>query len=582
VQPVPLPAAGGSSARPPQPAGGGAVPRPIPISPEKALAAAAQGVAGNSAIPDEEEISPGEMLRQNAIPLGVSFVFHLALMILLGFLTVERYKPRPVMLEATVHRQVGEQLDKVNAVASLDNVKISDYRPLASTPLVVKPVVVPISPLGIGKIDPVANMSVDSALPAHLAGRGMQGELSDKYGGTKQTTEAVEQALAWLARHQLESGMWSLTGEDPGGKGRYSRGALNENKEAATAMALLAFLGAGNTNRPDTKYGPVVDKAVTALLRQQDSAGSFYKAAGSDEWMYTQAQCTMALCELYAMTNDSKLREPCKKAVEFCLYAQGIQGGWRYRPQSDSDTSVTGWMVLALQSARNAKFDVPQENLDKVGKYLDLAAAGPAGLQTRQTTVTVEMQKMEQEKLMSGTVLGSRYGYMEGEDVNNPVMTAEGLLCRMYLGWAQNDPRLVAGVEYLLKEYPPEWRIRDVYYWYYGTQAMFHIGGEYWERWNALLRDQLVAHQEPSGPERGSWDPLTKGWPKETEGADTWAMNKAGGRLYVTCFSTYVLEVYYRHLPLYSELKKEIEKKQLKQQQVQALQPQATPEPPKQ
>ena len=24
-----------------------------------------------------------------------------------------------------------------------------------------------------------------------------------------------------------------------------------------------------------------------------------------------------------------------------------------------------------------------------------------------------------------------------------------------------------------------------------------------------------------------------------------------GGRLYVTCLSTYILEVYYRHLPLY-------------------------------
>jgi len=278
--------------------------------------------------------------------------------------------------------------------------------------------------------------------------------------------------------------------------------------------------------------------------------------------MYTQAQVTMALCELYAMTNESNLRDPCKKAVEFCLYAQAPQGGWRYRPQQDSDTSVTGWMVMALQSAKNAKFEVPQENLDQIGKYLDLAAAGSAGLSTRQTTVTVEMQKAEQEKLSSGRVLGSRYAYMPGEDVDNEVMTAEGLLCRMYLGWPQDDPRLVAGVSYLLQEHPPQWKIRDVYYWYYGTQAMFHIGGQYWETWNNMLRDVIVTQQERTGPEKGSWDPLTKGWPGQQDGADTWAMNGAGGRLYVTCFTTYVLEVYYRHLPLYSELKKDLEKKQ--------------------
>jgi hypothetical protein len=524
--------------------------------------AAAQTVVRAAPPLEEEEFeTPAEVLRRNAIPLGVSFVFHLGLMILLGLLTVEHYKPRPVMLEATVNRQKGEQLSQVNAVAALDPVKIADIRPLASTPLVVKPVVVPINPLGVGRIEAVSNFNVDNALPAPLAGRGMQGELSEKFGGTRETTESVELALEWLARHQLASGMWSMTGEDPAGKGRYSRGAQSENKEAATAMALLAFLGAGHTNKSG-KYAPVVDKAITALMRQQDNTGSFFKAASKDEWMYTQAQCTMALCELYAMTNESKLRDPCKKAVEFCLYSQGLEGGWRYRPQSDSDTSVTGWMVMALQSAKNAKFDVPQENLDKIGKYLDLAAAGPAGLTTRQTTVTVEMQKAEQERLLTGRVLGSRYAYMAGEDVDNPVMTAEGLLSRMYLGWSQDDPRLVAGVSYLLTQHPPEWRIRDVYYWYYATQTMFHIGGAYWEQWNGMLRDVLVGHQERTGGERGSWDPLTKDWPAKRDGADTWAMNNAGGRLYVTCFSTYVLEVYYRHLPLYSELKKEIEKKQ--------------------
>jgi hypothetical protein len=41
------------------------------------------------------------------------------------------------------------------------------------------------------------------------------------------------------------------------------------------------------------------------------------------------------------------------------------------------------------------------------------------------------------------------------------------------------------------------------------------------------------------GRERGSWDPRGDRW------------GDAGGRLYVTCLSICILEVYQRHLPLY-------------------------------
>jgi hypothetical protein len=345
-----------------------------------------------------------------------------------------------------------------------------------------------------------------------------------KNGGTKESVAAVDLALEWLAQRQMPTGYWSLAGEDPAGKGSYSRGSRTENHEAATAMALLAFTGAGHTHQAG-KYGPQIDRGARALLKSQDAVGNFFKQERADEWMYTQALCTKALCELYALTNDPKLRDPCRKAVQFCLDAQGKEGGWRYRPQSDSDTSVTGWMVSALVSAKKAKLDVPQANLDRIGKYLDLAAAGPVGLVPRRG------------------LPGSRYAYMPGEDVDNSAMTAEGLLCRMHLGWRQDDPRLVEGINYLLDRYPPEWKLRDVYYWHHATQAMFHFGGDSWKSWNELLRDTVVAEQKVAGPERGSWDPLTDGWPAVRDGADTWAMNNVGGRLYVTCFTTYMLEI---------------------------------------
>ena len=74
---------------------------------------------------------------------------------------------------------------------------------------------------------------------------------------------------------------------------------------------------------------------------------------------------------------------------------------------------------------------------------------------------------------------------------------------------------------------------------------MFHLQGDHWNEWNASLRDMLVDSQEKGGHTRGSWDP-------RSPTKDTWG--QSGGRHYVTCLNLLMLEVYYRHLPLYIEL----------------------------
>ena len=107
----------------------------------------------------------------------------------------------------------------------------------------------------------------------------------------------------------------------------------------------------------------------------------------------------------------------------------------------------------------------------------------------------------------------------------------------MYLGWDQKKPGLVKGVAYLdqLKPSP-----NDMYYNYYATQVMHHHGGKEWDRWNAVMRDQLVKTQVRNGPEEGAW-PVS---------ADPGG--GSGGRLYTTCLSVMTLEVYYRFLPMYN------------------------------
>jgi hypothetical protein len=127
-------------------------------------------------------------------------------------------------------------------------------------------------------------------------------------------------------------------------------------------------------------------------------------------------------------------------------------------------------------------------------------------------------------------------------------MTAVGLLMRLYTGWKRDNANLAKGADFLKDNLPalgtPREPQRDTYYWYYGTQVMFHMGGEHWQAWNSRLHPLLVGTQVRAGPLAGSWDP--KGVVP-----DRWGPH--GGRLYVTTLNLLSLEVYYRHLPLYEE-----------------------------
>ena len=329
----------------------------------------------------------------------------------------------------------------------------------------------------------------------------MKASLLSMFGGTADTQDSVKRGLEWLKRNQTRKGGWSM-------KGPYSDGNHSENETAATAMAMLAFLGDGHTHRSGD-YVQEMEKAAKYLVAMQDRSGFMARDARSHEQMYAQAQATIALCELYGMTKDSWLRPRAELAISFAEQSQSNLGGWRYSPNDDADTSVTGWFVLALKSAQSAGLDVNDSKLREVERYLDTA------------------QSYE----------GAAYAY-QPRGAPSPAMTAEGLLCRMYLGWNRNDAPLVRGAEALALDYPFDPYDQDVYYWYYATQVLHHFGGGPWKKWNEVMRVELPRIQVSRGRENGSWSPQ----------GDAYG---SYGRLYTTCLSLYCLEVYYRHMPLY-------------------------------
>ena len=339
-------------------------------------------------------------------------------------------------------------------------------------------------------------------------------EMIKKEGGTTLTEAAVARALRWISQHQNEDGSWSLDRfqHAPECAGQCDGAAKIRSTSAGTSLVLLPFLGAGQTHLVG-RYKDTVAAGLRWMVEHQEPNGDLRYDSAANSGMYAQGQSAIVLCEAFAMTGDEYLRRPAQLAIDFIIAAQHPGGGWRYHPQEAGDTSVLGWQVMALQSARAAQLNVPPLTVELANQYLDAA---------------------QQEG-------GSQYAYQPGGPATH-VMTAEGLLCRMYLGWNLQNPSLRPGVTYLLDHHPPQQDRPEFYYWYYATQVMHHAGGSQWEQWNLRMRQALIQSQETRGHQAGSWAPRGV----HAEG---------GGRIYTTSLAACTLEVYYRHAPIFRQIK---------------------------
>ena len=61
---------------------------------------------------------------------------------------------------------------------------------------------------------------------------------------------------------------------------------------------------------------------------------------------------------------------------------------------------------------------------------------------------------------------------------------------------------------------------RDMYYWYYGSLAMFQLGGDYWDEWNEAMKKALCKNQQNKRSLClfGSWDPQGTIWGEDIGG----------------------------------------------------------------
>ena len=362
-----------------------------------------------------------------------------------------------------------------------------------------------------------ANVAIQASLKSRS--KETKRDLLSKFGGSLDTEKSVSMALKWLALHQdPQSGAWTLAHNvvckgqcDHAGE---RRGSLN----AATGLALLCFLGAGQTHK-EGEYKETVFKGLSFLIRNmnfQKGQGSWYMGGGrlTDD-MYSHGIASIAMCEAYGMTKDPALRDAAQAGINFLGYAQNPStGGWHYAPQGLGDTSVVGWQMMALKSAAMSGFSVDLEVVRKANYFLDQMAFD------------------------EGASYHYSFATKSKQAAYNPSTTACAVLCRMYSGMPKDHPSIKAAVAKFSASGPSK---SNTYYNYYATQVLKQVGGKEWESWNIRMRDQLLSTQTTTGHAAGSWF-----W---EDGHST----ASGGRFYTTCMATMMLEVYYRYMPLYGE-----------------------------
>jgi hypothetical protein len=97
------------------------------------------------------------------------------------------------------------------------------------------------------------------------------------------------------------------------------------------------------------------------------------------------------------------------------------------------------------------------------------------------------------------------------------------------------------GADYILKnsKFTYDDEFADLYAHYYESQAMMQMGGEHWQKYNELFRDQVLKGQNPDGS-----------WREPGGGKKVRAVSPAftHNAVYRAALCTLMLEVYYRFL----------------------------------
>ena len=378
-------------------------------------------------------------------------------------------------------------------------------------------------------------------------------------------TGAVDKALEWISSQQRDDGSFDFPD---------SGGAVSA-RGAATGLALLAYLGNGNTPWSGTYKQNVCD-AVKFLIASQDQAGS-NPTSGSGScvpWLIPPGSFSMggelyghliahwAMAEALILSQEAhagdcaegcpdltmaEIEESTQKATAYTTAAIACDGGWAYQPYwghtggSNSHVGDTSHHHFAMAA---------------------LVAAQKGGIQDPQMDFCLKVNKMHLDRVGDdaitdtgvGYTVPTTYGYRTSNtNANMGVprlrrLTACGLISRSYVYLIKKDYAVYGGIPassdvvklFFENNVPDTSAACDMYYNKPATLLAYQVGGEVWSNWIGTLEPHLLATQNADGS-----------WSFEGDTPGGVGTNSTAGPLYCTVMAVLCLEPGYAGLKLF-------------------------------
>jgi hypothetical protein len=266
-----------------------------------------------------------------------------------------------------------------------------------------------------------------------------------------------------------------------------------------------------------TGQRPGVGRLGEALNRRCDYAIAHGKENGLIEAgdhghgpMYAHNISTLFLSELSGFvdpTRQEKLGRVLAAATKIILEAQAVkkddsqQGGWRYFPNStDSDLSCSGWALMSLRSAKLNGAPVPEAAIQSAVKYI--------------------YRRQHKRDHM--------FGYQSDSD-HSDSLTGMAILSLALCG-RFSDESLTQAADWVLANFKKlKGNQFEFYGNYYNAQAMFQLGGKYWETYASWMYPNYLELQKKDGRWEGT----------------------QYGPVYSTAMMVLAFSVPYRQLPIY-------------------------------
>jgi hypothetical protein len=256
---------------------------------------------------------------------------------------------------------------------------------------------------------------------------------------------------------------------------------------ASTSLAILAFLGAGETPKSPARK-ELFKKTLKGFQALQKADG---RVGDADEHnaQLAQAYAACAATEWYGMTSAAPMKRFASQAIAFIVSAQHASGGWKAEQVDPAcDVVTTAVSILALRSAKVCDLPVDDAAFERAVKWVETRSDPQTGAVAVKST-----EDRQTDDALTAAALSARvFGLWNAKD---SAFLKDPLVVKL--------ADLVAARAPTLDDKGP-----DLYASSLAAPALFQTGGEPWTAWWKTFTGVVLKRQRSDAAkcDRGSWD----------------------------------------------------------------------------